>query len=74
MEREGWVRWVEDIWPKNAPTVGGKAPALGELRALTKGRVPNGLALTAEAHRAALSAADIESELRRVPSDFDYLS
>jgi pyruvate, water dikinase len=72
MERESWGRWFDDIRLKDVSAVDGKTASFGELRAPVKGRVPGGFALIAEAYRAPLSAAGIESELRRLPADFDH--
>jgi len=72
MATESWVRWFDDIRLKDVPAVGGKTASLGELHALLAGRVPDGFALTAEAYRAALAAAGVENELRRLLSGFDY--
>ncbi|MGA8760035.1 MAG: phosphoenolpyruvate synthase, partial [Stellaceae bacterium] len=72
MVAESWVRWFDDIRLKDVPAVGGKTASLGELHALLDGRVPDGFALTAEAYRAALAAAGVEDELRRLLSNFDH--
>jgi pyruvate, water dikinase len=72
MTTESWVRWFDDIRLKDVPAVGGKTASLGELHALLTGRVPDGFALTAEAYRAALAAAGVENELRRLLSSFDH--
>jgi pyruvate,water dikinase len=72
MATEEWVRWFDDIRLRDVPAVGGKTASLGELHALLKGRVPDGFALTADAYRAALTAAGIESELRVLLTGFDH--
>ena len=72
MAAESWVRWFDDIRLKDVATVGGKTASLGELYALLNGRVPDGFALSAEAYRAALVAAGVEDELRRLLSNFDH--
>jgi pyruvate,water dikinase len=55
------VRWFETLRLQDVPLVGGKNASLGELY-VTLGaagvRVPNGFALTADAYRDALTAAD----------------
>jgi pyruvate, water dikinase len=72
MSDASYVRWFDDIRLADIAAVGGKTASLGELRALLGGRVPEGFALTAEAYRAALEAAGVEPELRRLLSDFDH--
>src|SRR5690348_16987183 len=55
------VRWFKDLRLDDVPLVGGKNASLGELYANLGGagvRVPNGFALTADAYRDALTAAD----------------
>jgi pyruvate, water dikinase len=72
MSAPSFVRWFEDVRLKDVPEVGGKTASLGELRTLLGPRVPDGFALTADAYRSALSTAGVESELRRLLSDFDH--
>jgi pyruvate, water dikinase len=72
MPEASYVRWFDDIRLADVATVGGKTASLGELRALLRGQVPEGFALTAEAYRAALAAAGVEPELRQLLSDFDH--
>ena len=55
------VRWFATLHLDDVPLVGGKNASLGELYcALGEAgvRVPNGFALTADAYRDALTAAD----------------
>ena len=55
------VRWFDTLRLDDVPLVGGKNASLGELYANLGSagvRVPNGFALTAEAYREALTAAD----------------
>ena len=61
MPAKSYVSWFADLSLDDVPVVGGKNASLGELyRELTPlgVRVPNGFAMTAEAFRDALSAAD----------------
>ncbi len=56
-----YVRWFEELGIGDVPLVGGKNASLGEMyRELTgQGvRVPNGFAVTAEAFRDVITAAD----------------
>jgi pyruvate, water dikinase len=72
MSTPSFVRWFDDIRLKDVPSVGGKTASLGELRTLLGPRVPDGFALTADAYRYELATAGVESELRRLLSDFDH--
>ncbi len=68
------VRWFEAIRLDDVPLVGGKNASLGELYAElgTAGvRVPNGFALTAEAYRDALTAADAWPLLHALLDELD---
>jgi len=69
-----YVRWFSELGIDDVPLVGGKNASLGEMyRELTaKGvRVPNGFAVTAEAFRESLSAADAWDELHALLDDLD---
>jgi phosphoenolpyruvate synthase/pyruvate phosphate dikinase len=65
-----YIRWFEELRIEDVPLVGGKNASLGEMyRELTSQglRMPNGLAVTAEAFRVALTEAvgsDIRSMVR----------
>ena len=72
MSAPSFARWFDDIRLKDVPSVGGKTASLGELRALLGSRVPEGFALTADAYRHALAAADVEDGLRTLLGDFDH--
>ena len=67
-----FVRWFDDIRLKDVPAVGRKTASLGELRSLLGARVPEGFALTAQAHRDALAVAGVEGELRRLLGGFEH--
>jgi pyruvate,water dikinase len=61
MAMNDYVRWFSDIRLGDVALVGGKNASLGELYATLSSegvRVPNGFALTAEAYRDALTAAN----------------
>ncbi|HET7679758.1 MAG TPA: phosphoenolpyruvate synthase [Xanthobacteraceae bacterium] len=69
-----YIRWFRDLRLAHVPDVGGKNASLGELySALSEHgvRVPNGFALTAEAYRDALTAANAWEPLHRL---FDNLN
>lgn len=73
--QSSYVRWFKDLRLSDVPLVGGKNASLGELYsglAAAGVRVPNGFALTAEAYREALTAADAWHELRSLLFSFDY--
>jgi len=56
-----YIRWFKDVGMDDVPLVGGKNASLGELfRSLSAAgvRVPNGFAITAEAYRRMLNAAN----------------
>ncbi len=66
-----WIRPFRDVGLDDIPLVGGKNASLGEmLRELEPlgVRIPDGFAVTAEAYRAFLREAGIESALREVLS------
>jgi pyruvate,water dikinase len=70
-----YIRWFGDLHLADTPLVGGKNASLGELYCtLTEAgvRVPNGFAVTAQAYRDALNAADAWDELRALLSGFDH--
>jgi pyruvate,water dikinase len=75
MGQASYVRWFSDLGLTDVPLVGGKNASLGELYSTLTAqgvRVPQGFALTAEAYREALTAADVLGELRSLLSGFDY--
>jgi pyruvate,water dikinase len=56
MASQSHIRWFRDIRLRDVAAVGGKTASLGELYSVLAPRgvgVPNGLALTAQASRAA---------------------
>jgi pyruvate,water dikinase len=68
------VRWFATLRMKDVPLVGGKNASLGELySALGEAgvRVPNGFALTADAYRDALTAADAWPRLHALLDGLD---
>ncbi len=68
-----YVRWFSDIRLGDVALVGGKNASLGELYATLSSegvRVPNGFALTAEAYRDTLTAANAWQRLHQL---LDYL-
>ncbi len=70
-----FIRWFGDLRLTDVPLVGGKNASLGELYATLAAegvRVPNGFALTAQAYREALAAANAWDELRALLSGFDH--
>ncbi len=70
-----YIRWFGDLRLTDVPSVGGKNASLGELYATLAAegvRVPNGFALTAQAYREALTAANAWDELRALLSGFDH--
>src|SRR5579864_1942858 len=73
--QSSYVRWFNDLRLNDVPLVGGKNASLGELYSTLAAqgvRVPQGFALTAEAYREALTAADAWGELRSLLSGFDH--
>ncbi len=68
------VRWFDSLRLDDVPLVGGKNASLGELYANLGSadvRVPNGFALTAEAYREALTAADAWPKLHALLDGLD---
>ena len=68
------VRWFAALRLKDVPLVGGKNASLGELYAelgQAGVRVPNGFALTADAYRDALTAADAWPRLHALLDGLD---
>ncbi|HEY7578846.1 MAG TPA: phosphoenolpyruvate synthase [Acetobacteraceae bacterium] len=68
------VRWFASLRLEDVPLVGGKTASLGELYgelAAAGIRVPNGFALTADAYRDALTAADAWPKLHALLDGFD---
>jgi pyruvate,water dikinase len=68
------LRRFKDIRLDDVPLVGGKNASLGELYSVLSAqgvRVPNGFALTAQAYRDALTAADAWSPLHRILDSVD---
>ena len=68
------VRWFSSLRLQDVPLVGGKNASLGEMYANLADagvRVPNGFALTAEAYRDALTAADAWPRLHALLDDLD---
>lgn len=66
MATKNYVLWFSDIRVGDVPLVGGKNASLGELYSTLSQqgvRVPNGLALTADAYRDALTAAKASERL-----------
>lgn len=69
-----WIRWFDSVSLDDVPIVGGKNASLGEMRRTltSKGvRVPNGFATTADAYRAFLQAADLESQINDALGSLD---
>jgi pyruvate,water dikinase len=69
-----YIRWFRELSLADIPSVGGKNASLGELyRALVpKGiRVPDGFAVTAEAYRRVIGAAEIEQRIQRELTGLD---
>jgi pyruvate,water dikinase len=68
------VRWFADLRLRDVPLVGGKNASLGELYSMLSQagvRVPNGFALTADAYRDALTAAQAWEPLHRLLDGLD---
>lgn len=62
-----WIRWFEDIGIQDIPLVGGKNASLGEMYrelASTGVKVPNGLAITAEAYREFLRETKLDGKIK----------
>ena len=74
MSADNYIRWFSDIRLSDVPIVGGKNASLGELYSSLAAqgvRVPNGFALSAQAYRDALTAANAWEPLRRLLDDLD---
>jgi len=72
MPQHSYIRWFQDIGAKDVALVGGKTASLGELyTALSVDGilVPNGFGITADAYRAALTAAGAWEKLRPLLND-----
>lgn len=68
------IRWFSELGADDVPMVGGKSASLGELfSALRPGsvRVPNGFAITADAYRRTLEAADALPRLKEALAGLD---
>ncbi len=69
-----YVRWFDDIRLGDVALVGGKNASLGELYSVLSAqgvRVPNGFAITAQAYRDALTAADAWTRLHDLLDGID---
>ena len=69
MQAQDYVRWFDSIGLGDVAIVGGKNASLGELYVGLSARgvrVPNGFALTAQAHRDALTTAGAWEEIHRL--------
>ena len=74
MPPSDYIRWFGDIRLEDVGLVGGKNASLGELYSALSGqgvRVPNGFAVTAQAYRDALSAADAWTSLHTLLDNLD---
>ncbi len=74
MPPSGYIRWFGDIRLEDVGLVGGKNASLGELYSALSSqgvRVPNGFAVTAQAYRDALSAADAWASLHALLDNLD---
>lgn len=74
MSDQTWVRTFAEVGAADVALVGGKNASLGEmLRQLSERgvRVPHGFAITADAYRHVLDAADAWPELHRLLDDVD---
>jgi pyruvate,water dikinase len=68
------IRWFDELRLEDIPLVGGKNASLGELYrelAAQGVKVPNGFAITAEAYRSFLRAADLDQHIRDLLADLD---
>ncbi|MDR4467596.1 MAG: phosphoenolpyruvate synthase [Nitrospira sp.] len=68
------VKWFEELSIEDVPAVGGKNASLGEMyrELAAKGvKVPNGFAVTADAYRAFLKGAKLDSTIRTILTDLD---
>ncbi|MGF1474857.1 MAG: phosphoenolpyruvate synthase [Geminicoccaceae bacterium] len=69
-----YIRWFGELGLDDVPAVGGKNASLGEMYRQLSGlglKVPNGFAITADAFRDALTAANAWDELHRLLDDLD---
>jgi pyruvate, water dikinase len=74
MSTPTYIRWFREIRLDDVPLVGGKNASLGELYCTLAAegvRVPNGFALTAQAYRECLAAADGAARLHRLLDGLD---
>ena len=74
MPETDYIRWFSDIRLSDVPIVGGKNASLGELYSSLAAqgmRVPNGFALSAQAYRDALTAANAWEPLRKLLDGLD---
>jgi pyruvate,water dikinase len=68
------IRWFRELSMQDIPSVGGKNASLGEMFRTLEPlgvRVPDGFAVTADAYREALDAADAWPELHRLLDKLD---
>jgi pyruvate,water dikinase len=69
-----YIRWFGELTLADIPSVGGKNASLGELyrELVPKGiRVPEGFAVTAEAYRRVLGAAELDRRIQRELAGLD---
>ncbi|MGI9499594.1 MAG: phosphoenolpyruvate synthase [Geminicoccaceae bacterium] len=69
-----YIRWFKDLRLDDVPLVGGKNASLGEMYSELTAldiKVPNGFAITADAFRDALAAADVWGELHDLLDGLD---
>jgi pyruvate,water dikinase len=74
MATSAYIRWFRDLGSGDVASVGGKTASLGELYSTLTGegvKVPNGFAITAEAYRDALTAADAWTRLHKLLDGLD---
>lgn len=74
MPANNYIRWFSEIRLSDVPIVGGKNASLGELYsglAAQGMRVPNGFAISAQAYRDALTAANAWKMLQRMLDGLD---
>ncbi|MGI9492546.1 MAG: PEP/pyruvate-binding domain-containing protein, partial [Geminicoccaceae bacterium] len=71
---DSYVRWFKDLRLGDVPLVGGKNASLGEMYSELTAldiKVPNGFAITSDAFRDALTAADVWDELHDLLDGLD---
>ncbi|MGI9418218.1 MAG: phosphoenolpyruvate synthase [Geminicoccaceae bacterium] len=71
---DSYIRWFKELRLDDVPLVGGKNASLGEMYSELTAldiKVPNGFAVTAEAFRDALTAAEVWDELHDLLDGFD---